>query len=227
MKKQLTIALLLLCGFGLANAQLRLESSPLSTEVYYTPSSGTSAAGSLSMPDYGVKLKMALNDLLTLRMNVGMTSESSKDKTFHTDLNSEEYHAFNKSINNEFSFAPGIECHFVDYEFVSPYVGLEAGFAVGSKTNKTWNTLNDDHSLSKNPTYAFRIGALAGVDVYLCEGLYAGLEFGLGYQSHTTGRGKNTVSVGGTETTSKGNTVVQDDAFGFYMVPAVRLGWHF
>ena len=66
------------------------------------------------------------------------------------------------------------------------------------------------------------------MDVYICKGLYAGLEMGLGYGLDKTGRGKtSTVDNTGATTESQGNSDSITSSFGFFATPSIRVGWFF
>ncbi len=228
MKKLLIISLAVFCSVSIANAQYRPEGRSLSTEIYYTPTIGSlENSKTLSMPDYGIKVRMMLNDNVALRLNIGLTSKGDKETDIQTGADKVEYKYFRNSVTNNFLLAPGIEYHFTKFERVFPYIGAEIGFSAGNTVDKTWNTANEDYTLKKNPILGFNLGVMTGFDVYICKGLYTGLEFGLGYQSTKNGKEKSEISAGGTTTTEIGKTTSSKNNFGFYVVPSLKVGWHF
>ncbi len=229
MKKLSLILLTVLCSAILATAQtsFRPEGTSLSTEVYYTPiAGGDSSINKLSAPEYGVKFRFFLNENYVIKLNLGFQTSGKKVNQIY-DVNNTSYYSYSKNAHTVFSLTPGFEYHFNKFDRVFPYVGAEIGFSVGSNKNKTWNTQNSDYSSSKTPIIGFGIGATTGVDVYLCKGLYAGLELGLGYRLNVNGQGEAISSVGGTVTTVYGDITTSDSSFGFYVVPSIRIGWHF
>ena len=121
---------------------------------------------------------------------------------------------------------PGIEYHFGNYKRVSPYVGAAVGINVGNRVSR--DITGNVSSKTVSPTFGFAVQAAAGVDVYICKGLYAGLEMGLGYGLDKTGRGKtSSVDNTGATTESQGNSDSITSSFGFFATPSIRVGWFF
>ncbi len=223
MKKLLFVFLAVVCTATVASAQYKPEGSSLSTEVYYTPSVGGNGS-SVSLPTYGLKLRYHLNEKFAVNLNLGYESYGDKEVTIDADNDNKD---FEKTASNSFTLAPGIEYHFTKYERISPYIGAQVGVSFGSETEKEWTSYNEDYVKGKAPLFSFLAGVTAGVDIYLCKGLYTGVELGLGYRNTKEGKTKLEINTGGSETTNEGNTITSSSSFGFYAVPSIRLGWHF
>ncbi len=227
MKKLFFVLLALLCTASIASAQFKPEGLSFSTEVYYIPTAGgNTSTNQLSIPDYGVKVRAHVNKNWVARLNLGFNTVGDKATSILTSAG-EKYKYFTKEGYTLFRIMPGAEYHFAKFERVSPYVGATIGLGLGSSMEKEWNSLNTDYELTTTPLTSFSIGAVAGVDVYLCKGLYAGVELGLGYDLTAAGKSKTKTSTNRNVETTKGTQTSLQSDFGFNVIPAIRLGWHF
>ena len=230
MKKFIFVAVAALaCAFS-ANAQdkqYKPEAMDFSLEMNYTP--GTT--GRFVLPEYGVKGRLFLSDRLAVKMNLGFTTNSDKTVAYviqqqgggsTTETSSEL-----KETSTAFTIMPGVEYHFGDFKRVSPFVGAAIGIMAGS-SNTIPDIQGEPNVSSKKPTFGFGIQASAGVDVYICQGLYAGVELGLGYNYAKEGRGETTTINGDQSVTKEdGKSETMSGSFGFSAIPSLRIGWFF
>jgi len=105
----------------------------------------------------------------------------------------------------DFTLRPGYEIHFEGTDRLSPYVGAEIDFGMGSMSTETekWGLDNlTDLSVGKNVVWTethkssytrFGINLLAGFDYYFADNLYLGAELGYGFA--TTNIGDDVVEV--------------------------------
>ena len=206
MKKVLMIAALAASVAVCAEAQNKYKPKGLSfsTELNYTFGGGTTD-GALSLPEYGAKFRLFVNDAWAVRLNLGLSTVSDKTTTYTPNPDGGEYETYNKTI--------------------SPYVGAE----IGILTQTTKTTHDDDetdyHTTRKQPGFGFNV--VTGVDVYLCKGLYMGFELGLGYDSMNSKRGSYKVESGNETNETDGDTSTLGSFFGFHAQPQLRVGWHF
>ena len=206
MKKIILILAALFFTFMYANAQYRPGKGDFSTEMYYTP--GESTNRQFTLPDYGVKVRMFFNERMAVGLNFGLNSNSTEiiDNGYVPDAIAVE--------NSEFAitFIPGFEYHFTKFERVSPYFGAAILFSKGyySYNRSTVTGTNYDDEASSG----LALGAMvtSGVDVYVCKGLYVGLEFGLGTELNFT-------KVGGIT-----EDFITSRTFGFFATPSLRIG---
>ncbi|MFZ9027450.1 MAG: hypothetical protein ACO2Z9_00460 [Crocinitomicaceae bacterium] len=130
----------------------------------------------------------------------------------------------------------GGEYHMSATDRLSPYFMLGINFGGGSYS-ETW-TESDGASYVQglsaqvdSKMSMFGVGAGAGVDFYLVENLYAGLELGLSYNSITYDDVTTSVTVSGggtsTTTTSVGGNAKQNFLGTGATTAAFRLGWRF
>lgn len=211
--------------------QYKPEAMDFSLELNYTPGTLSSGSGQtsgyFSLPEYGVKGRLFLGDRFAVKLNLGFSTTSENDKSYITDPTDNSV-TTNESISSStnFSIMPGIEYHFGDFKRVSPYIGAAIGFNAGSTVRK--DVGGAVSTRGSRPVFGFAVNAAAGVDVYICQGLYAGVELGLGYGLEKTGRGK-TVSTDatGAKTETVGDTEDINNTFGFFATPSIRIGWFF
>ena len=214
-----------LAGAISASAQdsFKPEAGDFSLELNYTPGilSGNNSSAGFKLPEYGVKGRLFVGDRFAVKLNLNFSTNSTNDKTYITNPDNSVTTTEDISGRTSFSIMPGIEYHFGNYKRVSPYVGAAVGINVGNRTGNV-------SSKTVSPTFGFAVQAAAGVDVYICKGLYAGLEMGLGYGLDKTGRGKtSSVDNTGATTESQGNSDSITSSFGFFATPSIRVGWFF
>lgn len=219
-----------LAGAISASAQdsFKPEAGDFSLELNYTPGilSGNNSSAGFKLPEYGVKGRLFVGDRFAVKLNLGFSTNSTNDKTYITNPDNSVTTTEDISGRTSFSIMPGIEYHFGNYKRVSPYVGAAVGINVGNRVSR--DVSGNVSSKAVSPTFGFAVQAAAGVDVYICKGLYAGLEMGLGYGLDKTGRGKtSSVDNTGATTESQGNSDSITSSFGFFATPSIRVGWFF
>ena len=219
-----------LAGAISASAQdsFKPEAGDFSLELNYTPGilSGNNSSAGFNLPEYGLKGRLFVGDRFAVKLNLGFSTNSTNDKTYITNPDNSVTTTEDISGRTSFSIMPGIEYHFGNYKRVSPYVGAAVGINVGNRVSR--DVTGNVSSKTVSPTFGFAVQAAAGVDVYICKGLYAGLEMGLGYGLDKTGRGKtSSVDNTGATTESQGNSDSITSSFGFFATPSIRVGWFF
>lgn len=132
-----------------------------------------------------------------------------------------------------FGFFPGIEMHFPVGERLSPYVGAEIGFMSKSSSSEIQNVNNvSGVNISSsgiwvdgtNQAYSsFGLNLVTGMDFYIYQGLYMGVELGLGFESF--GFKDFSITSGATTVTTTSNA--KQSSLGLNTVNAIRLGWKF
>lgn len=99
----------------------------------------------------------------------------------------------------DFTIRPGYEIHFDGTDRLSPYIGAEIDFGMGSMSTETekWGAdqLSDPvpakfvvwSETEKSSFTRFGINLLAGFDYYFADNLYLGAELGFGFSSTSFG----------------------------------------
>ncbi len=147
----------------------------------------------------GIRLRLFNGDgtgAIRVRLGLGGTNDvtvrSQSVELGNTTI--PELYDTKKSFN--FSIRPGYEMHFEGTDRLSPYVGAELLFAVGSEKliKEFHDGINaaDDADPAKRATWeaerkrgtsTFGLNAVAGVDYYIADNIYLGAEIGFGFQS--------------------------------------------
>ena len=138
------------------------------------------AVDGITFTSPSVRLRYFIKDNMAGRIQLGMMNTSMNDSTSMSSLN----------------IGLGYEYHLSGTDRMSPYVGAAIGF--GSDTDAS------DVSTSR-----FGFNIIGGMDYYIFENVYMGLELGLGFSTET---------VGDADASSN---------FGNSMISAVRFGWRF
>ena len=138
--------------------------------------------------------------------------------------------------NSAWNAQIGAEYHLAGTDRISPYFMLGINFGGGSMT-ETWDE-SDGGSYVEGLTAEvtgkmsmFGVGVGAGLDVYIIENLYVGLELGLNFASYNYKdfTSTSTFTSGGVSTTTNS---VSDNSKESYLSTgagsaAIRLGWRF
>ena len=105
MKKVLMIAALAASVAVCAEAQNKYKPEGLSfsTELNYTFGGGTTD-GALSLPEYGAKFRLFVNDAWAVRLNLGLSTVSDKTTTYAPNPDGGEYETYNKTATTRFSY---------------------------------------------------------------------------------------------------------------------------
>lgn len=224
MKKAVLFVGALMLSTGLF-AQKATAENPFSLEGLINYNSST-----LSFSSPSVRLRYFLNDNLALRLQVGIDNSSTKDYAYEL-ANNEGAEGIAITKMSSTVLGLGGEYHFTGTDRLSPYIAAQFNMGFGAMKENFENHdgvsyVADYTRESKAPT--LMLGGLvgAGVDIYLIENLYLGLELGLNMSTMTTKVGESTVTAGGTTTESK-SPQSKSSSFNTGAVGTFRLGWRF
>ncbi len=134
----------------------------------------------------------------------------------------------------DINLRPGYEWHFAGTDRLSPYVGLEADFALKSSsfsddrdpsTRGSIKSISGAYDINGTERGFLRLGAnfVIGADYYIVKKLYLGLEVGYGFQSISSSD-IETTPFSGTVSKSKGGSTFQ---LGSNFNSSLRLGFVF
>ena len=142
-----------------------------------------------------LRLRYFFKDNMAARITLGRSTGSTK---FSETVSSTVYDSLgnaiitSSSVDKETSYAStnvnlGIEYHLSGTDRMSPYFSGQIGFGRGSNTD-------ENETETSSNSMGFGIGA--GLDYYLADNLYVGVDFGLNYSSSTDENDVRTVSSG-------------------------------
>ena len=173
-----------------------------------------------------LRMRYFINDNIAARVQLGLGSTSGTTNVYEAGGNGTGTVDLNTTT---WSVGLGAEYHLAGTDRLSPYFGV--GFQVGGDSNtETWtNSDGTDYDANTNAevkgsTSNFGILLGAGVDYYVAENIYMGLELGFGFGSATDNGG--TVEISGTSTDvdsagSGSQMGIGGGSMGF------RIGWRF
>ncbi len=190
------------------------------------------AAISYTVPELRFRKFMTDDMAYRLRVNLGSTS--------NTDAFDFGTYSWEAKTGSGFgiNLSPGVEMHMKGTGKLSPYMGAEVNImfntgATAETTNGSSSSIagaanGDKYSMKGGSMFGFGAGVVMGADYYVADGVYVGVEYGLGLFNMTSvGEGETKTTVGGgAEVTAKSATNKTFDLFGV-SGGGVRLGYKF
>ncbi|MBM3912241.1 MAG: hypothetical protein FJ350_04445 [Sphingomonadales bacterium] len=186
-----------------------------------------------------VRYRYFLSDRLAIRGTLNAATNSTVENVYSNPANFDGKEGTRTVIDRSWELQGGLEYHPSGAKRVSPYFGAVAGIGAG-RGKEIWKDYNDTTTLlgdgfydfqttaSLNaPFFSYNFGAVAGVDIYLIENLYMGLEFNwLMNVRHNRIVEFEIESLAGSAKMNKApaDTKVSTN---FSALPAVRVGWRF
>ncbi|MDR0546390.1 MAG: outer membrane beta-barrel protein [Dysgonamonadaceae bacterium] len=166
-----------------------------------------------------------LSDKLAVRLNLGITTNSG---SFDNGESGNAQITANTS-NTSFSITPGIVYSFAGTQKLTPYIGAELGLAlnsIGSKGKVNDITTTISNSNGSNTTIGF--GVFSGINYYIAQHVYIGVEIGLAGAYVSVPNQKTEYSGTGAPQNPAESKVSQSSfTFSVGAYPFLRLGWSF
>lgn len=185
---------------------------------------------SLSFNAPSLRMRYFLADDMAARVSLSLQNSSTKDYYYELANNAGGVGTeINKTSMTMISL--GAEKHFAGTDKLSPYIGADLVYGMGSSSAK-WdkydgNSYNANVTRTiKNPNSMLGLNLVAGTDYYFAENFYLGLELGLGFSSTTEKAGEDVTTVSGTSTTIL-SPEAKSSNFGNNFIGNFRLGWRF
>ncbi len=225
MKKIIFVLAIALIAGTTANAQ-KQQGGEKNFEVQFSPLGGSPVGIN------GLRLRMFNSESSAIRIGFGIggSNATTVNRQQVTTSGSDgkkvvlpELYDMDKSFN--FSIRPGYEMHFAGTDRLSPYVGGEIIFAIGSQTlTREFNNANNADDTTKPEKYVtwemsrkmgtttFGLNAVAGVDFYFADNIYLGAEIGFGFQSMKYKDLETTASSNDAYKYSTGTSGAQEDS---------------
>lgn len=185
-----------------------------------------------------LRFRYFLQDNVALRLRLGMNASSNKYA-----ISNPQGTIISEVVSKTgfgFTFAPGIEKHFVGTKKLSPFMGAQIAMSLSGGDRKDISNsgyanpsnnlvIEGDYYHSKSGSkFALNLGGYMGADYYFAEHIYLGAEFGIGLfgMSKTSEGSERYVRLGDSELTGKTLSSSSSRLFGVYS-GAVRLGFIF
>lgn len=211
MKKYVVLLATLVAVMNVSAQSLMPEKGDFGLEIGLKPFSQDAV---FNLIDNGIKARYFVSDVDAIRFQIAY----SQYKTTDMELNQ-------KSTYGVYDILAGYERHMNMSNRIDLYVGAQTGyqkdFAYYKEGATTYINADNNGHVGLN---SFMAGALTGIDVYLWKGLYCGAEMGLKWNMVKEATKKEKKGDG---TLTYPSSDIKVSSFGFYIDPAIRLGWTF
>lgn len=179
-----------------------------------------------------LRVRYFVNDNIAARVQLGLAMGSTSDNFYENADGTGAVGTMDNS-GGGWSLGLGAEYHLAGTDKMSPY--FMAGLSFGgsstdmSATNTDGTMYVADMSMSSDASMSsLGIALGAGMDYYVAENLYVGLELAFGWMSESDKGGSSTLSVGGTTTTTTTPEAGGSSGMGIGAANAAfRIGWRF
>ena len=226
--KKLAILLSAVLISGSLSAQKATSDNPYSLEgiINYDATNGIS----WDAPE--LRVRYFVNDNIAARVQLGLGMGSTSDNFYENADGTGAVGTMDASASG-WSLGLGAEYHLAGTDKMSPY--FMAGLSFGgsstdmSATNTDGTMYVADMSMSSDASMSSMGIALgAGMDYYVADNLYVGLELAFGWMSESDKGGSSTVTAGGTTVTTTTPESGGSSGMGIGAANAAfRIGWRF
>ena len=178
-----------------------------------------------------------LSDRFAIRGTLNAATNSTVENVYSNPDNFDGKVGTRTVIDRSWGLQGGLEYHPSGAKRVSPYFGAVAGIGAG-RGKELWKDYNQDAAgdgiyefqttASLNaPFFSYNFGAVAGVDIYLIENLYMGLE--LNWLMNVRNNRIVEFEIESLAGSAKVNLAPADRevSTNFSALPTVRVGWRF
>jgi len=184
-----------------------------------------------------LRYRYFLSDRFAIRGTLNAATNSTVENVYSNPDNFDGKVGTRTVIDRSWGLQGGLEYHPSGAKRVSPYFGAVAGIGAG-RGKELWKDYNQDAAgdgiyefqttASLNaPFFSFNFGAVAGVDIYLIENLYMGLE--LNWLMNVRNNRIVEFEIESLAGSAKVNLAPADRkvSTNFSALPTVRVGWRF
>ena len=184
-----------------------------------------------------LRYRYFLSDRFAIRGTLNAATNSKVENVYSNPDNFDGKVGTRTVIDRSWGLQGGLEYHPSGAKRVSPYFGAVAGIGAG-RGKEIWKDYNQDAAgdgfyefqttASLNaPFFSFNFGAVAGVDIYLIENLYMGLE--LNWLMNVRNNRIVEFEIESLAGSAKVNLAPADRkaSTNFSALPTVRVGWRF
>ena len=184
-----------------------------------------------------VRYRYFLSDRFAIRGTLNAATNSTVENVYSNPDNFDGKVGTRTVIDRSWGLQGGLEYHPSGAKRVSPYFGAVAGIGAG-RGKELWKDYDQDAAgdgiyefqttASLNaPYFSYNFGAVAGVDIYLIENLYMGLE--LNWLMNVRNNRIVEFEIESLAGSAKVNLAPADRqvSTNFSALPTVRVGWRF
>ena len=178
-----------------------------------------------------LRMRYFVNDNIAVRLTLGMESTSSTTNVYEAAPGTGTGTIDESDMG--WSLGLGAEYHLSGTDKLSPYFSAGLSFGGMSYNGEAMNSDGADYmdgvsGSTNSSSSTLGIGLGAGMDYYVADNIYLGVEMGFGWNSNSDKGGSTSYTVGGVETTidtpaggSDSSMDIGGASLGF------RIGWRF
>jgi len=218
----------MICLSALAMSSTMLAQKPSSDDSKYSLEGNINydAANGISWTAPNLRMRYFVNDNIAARVQLALGSTSDKTNYYEVGGNGT---GSNTDKMSNWGIQLGAEYHLAGTETLSPY--FMAGLSYGMASWTTSGENNDGANYAPDVNYEMEgssssvgFGIGAGMDYYIADNIYMGLELGWGWMSMSDGGGSADMNGTVTDTDPAGSS----SGMGIgEMNTAFRIGWRF
>lgn len=190
------------------------------------------ATNGISWTAPNIRARYFVNENIAARVQLGMGSSNSKSLVYENADGSGGTGSYNDA-QSSMSIELGAEYHLMGTEKMSPY--FMGGITIGSQSSSGSSENSDGASYVSGDSYeykysgsSFGLGIGAGMDYYIADNMYIGLELGWGWSSYSDGGGSDSYTSGGTTVSFDTPSSGSNSGMGTGAAnTAFRIGWRF
>lgn len=214
---------------GTLSAQKATTDNPFSLEgiINYDNTNG------ISWDAPSLRVRYFVNDNIAARVQIGMAMASESDNVYENADGTGATGTYDMSVMS-WGIQLGAEYHLSGTDKMSPYfmAGIDLGGA--SSSTEGVNTMDGETYMAETgmssdfSTSSFGVGIGAGMDYYVAQNIYLGLELGFGWSSVSDKGGSMSMTMGGTTTETTVPEGGAESGMGIGAANAAfRIGWRF
>ena len=184
-----------------------------------------SPLGSAPLKISSIRMRSFISDKTAIRMSTFIGGKSSPSTSVQGDIELK-----NKTSNLDFSLRPGFEKHFDGTDKLSPYIGSELFFGIGTtnqSSQSAWGTGQIMTTKNTGRTGSIGLNVVSGTDFYFADKIYLGIEMGFGFIRDS--RGVNSVKYDNPSDATLENTKTKGNSTNLNWGPnyqgTIRLGY--
>lgn len=230
MKNQMLILCILATNFGLNAAdttRLKPVKGTITSQVGIALS--TFSNNVMSM---GINGRLFLSERVAIRTSILSSNDKEVENFEEFQDGSGSRGKYTTVMSSAFLFA-GIEKHFKGARRLSPYIGFEFGYGIGTLKEDGENSSGFNYTAgysesSKRKVNQFNINAFLGFDYWIAEGLYLGIEYSfISNYNYKEKRTSKTITNSGFTTVVYTPEYKASGITSINALPVFRLGWMF
>ena len=203
-----------------------------SSDVKYSLEGNINYDAGISWTAPSIRARYFVNDNIAARVQLGIGSSSDKTLVYENSDGTGGTGSY-KDAESSIAIELGAEYHLMGTDKMSPYFMAGLSFGSQSRSGSSENSDGYDYFSGYSTEYkysgsSFGLGIGAGMDYYLAENMYIGLELGWGWTRISDGGGSASYTYDGTTNSDVTPAGGSTSGMGTGSAnTAFRIGWRF